>query len=95
MGLFRRDPPAAGTLWFAEIDYGSGWLPYGPPLPHREAAEALARDLQRHGRAARVRQAEPEEHPEPDVAERASPTTPHTRKRKGPAKGYARRTRRH
>jgi len=40
-----------------EVDYGAGWLVYGPPHPGREPAESIARELRTHGHDARVRPA--------------------------------------
>ena len=41
-------------MWQVEVDYGDGWVPYGPPYPEKIAAEAFARELSRHGHGARV-----------------------------------------
>jgi hypothetical protein len=37
-----------------EVDYGRGWIPYGPPYPVREPAEGFARELRTHGHEVRV-----------------------------------------
>jgi hypothetical protein len=50
----RKDEPPRAP-WVIEVDYGAGWIVYGPPYPERESAESLARELRTHGHAARVR----------------------------------------
>jgi hypothetical protein len=37
-----------------QVDYGAGWIAYGPPYPDREPAESLARQLRTHGHDVRV-----------------------------------------
>ena len=81
---FHKDKPAGGGLWVAEVNYGSGWFTYGPPLPDRHAAEVVVRDLQRVGRAARVGQADP-----------AEQQTPLTASKPGKKRQSKRHTRRH
>ncbi|HEY0414830.1 MAG TPA: hypothetical protein VGC78_00470 [Gaiellaceae bacterium] len=54
MRIFKRQDDVRQTSWAVDVDYGEGWFRYGPPLPAKEAAEALARDLHRHGHEVRV-----------------------------------------
>jgi hypothetical protein len=53
----RRNTRPAGS-WLVEVDYGDGWIPYGPPLQKR-AAQLFAYELGRLGQTARVTPAEP------------------------------------
>ncbi|HZU20502.1 MAG TPA: hypothetical protein VE982_04725 [Gaiellaceae bacterium] len=73
--------------WIVEVDYGSGWIPYGPPIRDKLMAATFARDLRSHGHAARVAPAPPAEQPEPPAAAEAGavhkPRPRHRRRRHG------------
>ena len=41
-------------MWQVEVDYGRGWLPYGPPYTDEGAAQDFAHELARHGHGVHV-----------------------------------------
>lgn len=51
--MWRRRRLAAAA-WQVEVDYGSGWVAYGPQYEDRYAAQLLARELGRHGHDVRL-----------------------------------------
>lgn len=58
MRAFRKRNADRPTEWRVEVDYGDGWIDYGPPL-HKRAAEVFAADLTRCGHPARIAPADP------------------------------------
>jgi hypothetical protein len=69
--VFGRRTPAGE--WVVEVDYGSGWLVYGPPIRDRLMAATFARDLMAHGHAARVAPAAPQPVPAAAGRQKARP----------------------
>jgi hypothetical protein len=58
MRVFRKRNASTVSAWIVEVDYGDGWIPYGPPLEKR-SAEVFAHDLKQLGRLARIAPVEP------------------------------------
>lgn len=54
MQVFRKRNGPEAVNWHVEVDYGDGWIAYGPPLADRRSAEIFAFDLTRCGHGTRV-----------------------------------------